>query len=241
MPVARSDAASDAVAVPSPAVIRFDAAASLEPFPDFPETEISSGARDNRGHLWLDDTAAGLEAGVWESEPNLGRWMEWPVHEFMIIVEGEVVMIEEDRETVVGPGESFLIPKGRRCVWNQSSYAKKFFMIFDDKSALSADGAPPILKLDPDLGAHKYFEDASGQLTIDVRELTARRRDQTPSSSHQLTHVLEGHLDVTDDAGRTHAFAAGDTFFVPIGAVISSESEGTARGVCCTFTPRSRF
>ena len=69
--------------VSPPSVIRFDAAAPLEAFPDFPETEISSGARDNRGHLWLDDPTAGLEAGVWESEPNLGRWMAWPVHEFM--------------------------------------------------------------------------------------------------------------------------------------------------------------
>ena len=56
-------------------------------------------------------------------------------------------------------------------MWNQSSYAKKFFMIFDDKSAVSADGASPILKLDPDVGAHQYFEDASGQLRVDVREL----------------------------------------------------------------------
>ncbi len=132
---------------------------------------------------------------MWESEPNLGRWMEWPVHEFMIIVEGEVVMIEDDSETVVAPGESFFIPKGRRCVWNQSSYAKKFFMIFDDKSAVSADGASPILKLDPHVGAHRYFEDASGQLTVEVRDLADGRRDQTPSSSHQLTHVLEGHLE----------------------------------------------
>jgi uncharacterized cupin superfamily protein len=223
--------------VPTPAVVRFDAAASLESFPDFPETEISSGARDNRGHLWLDDPEAGLEAGVWESEPNLGRWMEWPVHEFMIIVEGEVVMIEEDRETVIGPGESFVIPKGRRCVWNQSRYAKKFFMIFDDKSPASADGSSPILKVDPDVGLRQYFEDASGRLTVAMRELTDSRRE--PSLSHELIHVIEGHLDVTD-AGGTQSFAAGDTFFVPFGAMTSWKSAGAVRALCCTFTPRSR-
>ena len=141
------------------------------------------------GTFGSSDPAAGLEAGVWESEPNLGRWMEWPVHEFMIIVEGEVVMIENDSETVIGPGESFFIPKGRRCVWNQSSYAKKFFMIFDDKSTVSAGGASPILKLDPYVGPHRYFEDASGQLRVEVRDLADGRPDQIPSSSHQLTHV----------------------------------------------------
>jgi len=225
--------------VSPPSVIRFDAAAPLEAFPDFPETEISSGARDNRGHLWLDDPTAGLEAGVWESEPNLGRWMAWPVHEFMIIVEGEVVMIEESRETVVGPGESFFIPKGRRCVWNQSSYAKKFFMIFDDKSAVTANGSSPILKLDPDRGAHRCFEDASSQLTIDLRELTDVRCEHTSSASCQLTYVLEGRLDVTDDSRRSQVFAAGDTFFVPFGTGTSWRSEEPARALCCAFTPRS--
>ncbi len=239
MPVARRDAASDAVVVPPPAVVRFDAGASLEPFPDFPETEISSGARDNRGYLWLDDRAAGLEAGVWESEPNLGRWMNWPVHEFMIIVAGEVVMIEEDRETVIGPGESFFIPKGRRCVWNQSSYAKKFFMIFDDKSALSADRASPILKLDPLIGARRYFEDASGQLTVGVKELTDRDTDLSPSSCHELIHVLEGRLDVIAEDGRSQHFVAGESFLVPIGAVTSWEPRGTVRSLYCAFTPRS--
>lgn len=174
---------------------------------------------------------------MWESEPNLGRWMEWPVHEFMIIVEGEVVMIEEDRETVVSRGESFFIPKGRRCVWNQSSYAKKFFMIFDGKSPASADGSSPILKVDPDVGLHQYFEDPSGQLRVAMRELTDARRE--PSSSHELIHVLEGHLDVTDDAGGSQAFAVGDTFFVPFGAMTSWKSEGIVRALCCTFTPRS--
>ena len=70
--------------------------------------------------------------GIWEAEANLGRWMHWPVHEFMIVLEGEVVMVEDDRETVVKAGESFFIPKGRRCIWNQAGYFKKFLMLFDD-------------------------------------------------------------------------------------------------------------
>jgi hypothetical protein len=75
--------------------------------------------------------------------------MKWPVHEFMIVVEGEVVMIEEDRETVVGPGESFFIPKGRRCIWNQSGYFKKLMVIFEEPSGLTIAGLQPIVKIDP--------------------------------------------------------------------------------------------
>ena len=46
----------------------------------------------------------------------------------MILLEGEVVMVEDDRETVIKAGESFFIPKGRRCVWNQAGYVKKFMV-----------------------------------------------------------------------------------------------------------------
>jgi uncharacterized cupin superfamily protein len=187
----------------------------------------------------MDEPADGLEVRVWESEPNLGRWMAWPVHEFMIIVEGEVVMIEDDRETVVGPGESFFIPKGRRCVWNQSSDAKKFFMIFDDKSGLSADASSPIFKLDP-LRVRRYFEDPSGQLQVGVRETTDPRGDVMPAASHQMIHVLEGDIGVTDEQGGTQTFSAGDTCFVPRGARVSWESDGSVRAVYCTLTPHPR-
>src|SRR4029077_13951598 len=110
----------------------------------------------------------------------------------------------------------------------------------DEKSTVSAGGASPILKLDPGVGPHRYFEDATGQLTVEVRDLADGRHAQTPSSSHQLTHVYEGHLDVTDDLGGRQHFTAGDTFFVPFGAMTSWESDGAVRGLCCTFTPRSR-
>ncbi|MBI2720400.1 MAG: hypothetical protein HY245_09955 [Rhizobiales bacterium] len=65
--------------------------------------------------------------------------MAWPVHEFIIIFEGKVVMVEEDRETVIGPGESFFTQKGRRCVWNQAGYAKKFMVIFEYPSTPGKD------------------------------------------------------------------------------------------------------
>ena len=102
-----------------PAIVRLNPDVTLEVWPDYPENEISSGTRASIGYRWIDDKVNGLSVGVWEAEPNLGRWMRWPVHEFMVIVEGEVVVVEDDRETVVGAGESFFIPKGRRCIWNQ--------------------------------------------------------------------------------------------------------------------------
>jgi uncharacterized cupin superfamily protein len=244
-------------AVTKPAIIRFEANAPLEIWPDFPESEISSGTRASIGHRWIDDKAIGLSAGVWEAEANLGRWMKWPVHEFMVIVEGEVVMVEEDRETVIVPGESFFIPKGRRCIWNQSGYAKKFMVIFDDASGLPADDAQPIIKIDPLVKLapceppspevfdspvpvqhdHEYFQDATGQFTVGVWRTTGYHRRLKESPHYEVMHLLEGAVTLDDGQGKTQTFVAGDTFVVPMGARTSWRSEGTLRKIYCIFRP----
>ncbi|HTN79645.1 MAG TPA: cupin domain-containing protein, partial [Acidimicrobiales bacterium] len=115
---------------------------------------------------------------------------------------------------------------------------KKFFMIFDDKSPLSADGSSPILKLDAsEKRSHQYFVDPSGQLTVAMREPSDGRRALSPSSSYELAYLLAGHLEVSDDAGAHQVFGAGDAFLVPFGAATSWSSEAV-RALCCTFTPR---
>jgi uncharacterized cupin superfamily protein len=171
--------------MPKPAIIRLDANAKMEQWPDFPETEISSGDRSSRGHLWVDEPNHRFKVGLWEAEANLGRWMNWPAYEFMVVLEGEVVLVEEDRETVVKAGESFFIPKGRRCIWNQAGDVKKIMVLFDDPAG---NCAKPIFKIDPNVKlqpstppsadilyssvptqhAHEYFENAIGEFTVGV-------------------------------------------------------------------------
>ncbi|MDB5556300.1 MAG: hypothetical protein JWL86_6284 [Rhizobium sp.] len=239
-----------------PAILKFDADEPLEIWPDFPESEISSGTRASIGHRYLDDKVNGFSAGVWEAEANLGRWMAWPVHEFMVIVEGEVVMVEEDRETVVGPGECFFIPKGRRCIWNQSGYAKKFMVIFDDLSGVPTDGSLPIMKLDPDVPLqhcpsppaetlispvpeqfyHPYFTDPTGQLDIGVWQTTSVHGKLIAEPHHEVMHLIEGSVTLTDDGGTSQTFHAGDTFLVPAGTPHSWKSDSIVRKFYCIFS-----
>lgn len=241
-----------------PAILRLDPNVPLEVWPDFPESEISSGTRASIGHRWIDDKTTGLSVGVWEAEANLGRWMKWPVHEFMVVMEGEVVMVEEDRETVIGPGESFFIPKGRRCIWNQSGYFKKLMVIFEDQSGLPSDGAQPIIKIDPKVKlapstppsaeilhspipvqqAYEYFKDATGQFTVGVWQTTGYHRKLINFPRHELMHLLEGTVTFTDDKGGSQSFKPGDTFFVPMGTPNSWKSEGTLRKIYCSFQSR---
>ena len=117
-----------------PAIISFKADAEMAQWPDFPESEIASGTRAQRGHMWFEDKAIGLSAGIWEQEANISHWMNYPVTEFMLVLEGEVVIVEETGETRIGSGESFIIPKGLRCRWTQPGKVKKFFVILDANS-----------------------------------------------------------------------------------------------------------
>ncbi len=118
-----------------PAIIAFDRSARLEPWEDFSEIDVVSGSRKQNGVVLFEDKAHGLTAGVWEQGANESRWMDYPVNEFMLVLEGEVVIVEEDRKVSIKAGESFIIPKGLRCRWTQPEYVKKFFVIFDDASA----------------------------------------------------------------------------------------------------------
>ena len=241
-----------------PAIISFNANAELEQWPDFPESEIASGSRAQRGHAWFEDKALGLSAGIWEAEANISHWMNYPVTEFMLVLEGEVVIVEETGETRIGSGESFIIPKGLRCRWTQPGKVKKFFVIFEDSSGAASQGPLKVIKLDPKVKlqpstppsadilhspvptqhAHEYFEDATGQFTVGLWDTTGYHRKLSDFPRHELMHLFEGSVTFTDDKGGSQTFKAGDTFFVPLGTPNSWKSEGYLRKIYCIFQPK---
>ena len=221
-----------------PAVIPCDPGTPLEAWPDFPESEVCSGTRASIGHRWIEDAAQNLVIGMWEAEPNLGRWMNWPVHEFMVILEGEVVMVEEGCETVIGPGECFVIPKGRRCIWNQAVYAKKVMVLFDPPSP--PDPMHPILKIVPAAlpdpppdGAVPLFRDPSGRLAVSWVDIAGQGVQLPAHPCHEVLHIVAGRLAVTDDTGGRWTFGPNDTFIITKGMRLSFAPHGPVRAVSC--------
>ena len=242
-----------------PQIIPFDRNAPMAPWEDFPEGEIISGTRKHNGVTLFEDKARGLTAGVWEQGANESRWLDYPVNEFMTVLEGEVVIVEEDRSDSIRAGESFIIPKGLRCRWTQPGHVKKFFVIFDDASGLK-NGGPlrtikidPAVKLDPSTPpaaamllspvpvqhAHDYFSDVTGQLNIGVWDTTGYHRKLIDFPRHELMCLLEGSVEFEDDKGVRQRYAAGDTFFVPMGTPNSWKSEGYLRKIFVIFQPKA--
>jgi uncharacterized cupin superfamily protein len=242
-----------------PQIIPFDRSAPLVPWDDFPEGEIISGTRRQNGLMLFEDKARGLSAGIWEQGANESRWLDYPVNEFMTVLEGEVVIVEEDRTVSIKAGESFIIPKGLRCRWTQPGHVKKFFVIFDDASGLQNKGPLHTIKIDtavklepstppaaamlltpvPVQHAHDYFSDATGQLNIGVWDTTGYHRKLIDFPRHELMCLLEGSVEFEDDQGVKQRFSAGDTFFVPLGTPNSWKSEGYLRKIFVIFQPKA--
>lgn len=241
-----------------PQIIPFDRNLPLVPWEDFPAEEIISGTRKHNGLTLFEDKARGLSAGIWEQGANESRWIDYPVNEFMTVLEGEVVIVEEDRSVSIKAGESFIIPKGLRCRWTQPGHVKKFFVIFDDASGLKNEGKLRTIKIDPAVKlepstppatamllspvptqhAHDYFSDATGQLNIGVWDTTGYHRKLIDFPRHELMCLLEGSVEFEDDQGVKQRFTAGDTFFVPLGTPNSWKSEGYLRKIFVIFQPK---
>lgn len=227
-----------------------------------PSADLIAGVGQQYGYLWLDDAASGLMVGVWACSPMTGRIGPWSTNEMMILLEGAVTIVHADGSRLdVTAGEAFVIPKGTVCSWQQEGDLKKFFVIHNDSSGLTAtnpdtlkarkiDLAAPLAPVEgpdaalllspaPTCREAVAFTDLTGQLTTGVWSATPYRRAAVPFPRHELMYVVDGTVTLNDDAGRAETFVAGETCFVPKGAVVGWSSDAPVRKLFCSFTPNS--
>jgi uncharacterized cupin superfamily protein len=246
-------------------IIRFapqgPAGEGLAVWPEIPASELTAGAPVQHGHTYFEDAAIGLSAGVWDCTAMTTTLAPYSVNEFMILLEGAVTIIDAREHAVtVKAGESFVIPKGMPCVWRQDGYVRKYFVIFDDPSGLTPPDPAVLELLRPDPQAalapspgpapeillspapeqrdKPYFTDLTGQWSVGVWDSSAYRRKTIAFPRHELMHILEGAVSLTEAGGPTHEFRAGDTFFVPMGTRCDWRTDGYLRKLYCIMQPK---
>jgi uncharacterized cupin superfamily protein len=97
---------------------------------------VIEGEPTEIGHTYFTDSTGHLTAGVWECTPCTSQIDAYPVDEFCVILSGTVVVTDGDgRAETFKPGDSFVIPKGTKCTWHMPETTRKYFVIFDAKSA----------------------------------------------------------------------------------------------------------
>jgi len=174
--------------------------------------------------------------------------------EFMLLLEGSVEIVEPDgKVTRVVAGESFILPKGLMRQWRQSVDVTKIFVILetpDDvetraRTGLKVVKPDPAIALSPSAGPRPdmllsgtpeqrgttVFEDRTGKLDIGVWSSTAYHRKAVPFPRHELMCLLDGSVSITGPGGRTQHFHAGDSFFVPCGAVTDFRTDGYVKKI----------
>jgi len=236
----------------------------MQTWEEIPASALESGQPVQRGHLYFEDKAIGLSVGVWDCTPMTTKLEPYSVDEFMYVLEGSVTMVDaKGHAETISAGEAFVLPKGFECQWKQSDYIRKFFVIYDrpadtpaaDPASLkvirpSPYGAPGGMeKMDlsgmtfdgptPTQHSTDYFTDPTGQMTVGTWDATPFSRPVSPFNRHELMHFLEGSVTLTDGEGREHTYHAGDTIFVPKGAMIGWRSDEYVRKYYCIFKPNA--
>ncbi|MEZ5776428.1 MAG: cupin domain-containing protein [Hyphomicrobiaceae bacterium] len=236
--------------------------AGLEDWGTIPAESLTAGSPQQRGMMVLDDKERSVTAGVWECTAFTGRMGPYSCDEFMLLLEGSVTIVDEKGgETVINAGESFVLPKGLVCQWKQTGYVRKFFVIYEDnaipgpkdatglavikpdpKATLQpADGPDPALIVSGKPVWHDLlaYEDPTGQFTVGLWSTTPYERRVIPFPRHEMMHILEGEVTISDGEGRAETFKAGDTLFVPQGAMLGWRNDKPVKKIYCIFLPRA--
>jgi uncharacterized cupin superfamily protein len=236
----------------------------LEVWEPIPAASLESGTPEQAGLNTLDEKATGMSVGVWTCTAFTGKMDAYSVHEFMTLLEGSVTIVHKDgSEVTVNAGESFFIPKGTVCQWKQPGHVRKYYVIWDDKSGAKAadpsklravkvdtsaklspaEGPDPKLVVgdkQPKWHDNLLFADPTGQWTVGLWSTTAYERKVIPFPRHELMHILEGQVTISDGQGREEVFKKGDTLFVPKGAPLGWKCSEDVKKIYCIYLEKQK-
>ncbi|MEM9761039.1 MAG: cupin domain-containing protein [Pseudomonadota bacterium] len=208
---------------------------------------LVSGTPVQRGWLADENPETGYLAGVWDCTAFVDEPGTYGVDEFMLLLEGTVVMKLPDGSAVtVEAGEAFVVPKGLACQWSQPGYVRKVFMIVDDPArngptnpSLSRITKPPLAArslADAIACSDTFFESATGKMTVCVRSHAGGLSGESTAGAHELFHVLEGGLTLVD-GGRETRFVAGETGYISAGTTLARSHETGTRILEAVYRP----
>jgi uncharacterized cupin superfamily protein len=81
-----------------------------------------------RDYNFFTNDTEDMFVGLWDSTPFESEMAPFPCHEFVRLLEGEIV-ITEDGGTVqrFGKDDVFFVPKGTVCSWKATGYVRKYY------------------------------------------------------------------------------------------------------------------
>lgn len=220
--------------------------------------ELVSGQPELRGIEMFSAPDDGLTVGLRSATPFVATFGFYPVDEFMILLEGRVIIrLPDGRSETVRAGDSFFIPKGLHCTWDQPETVRKIYVIFEngtvDPSAtlplridpeaalIPSDGpsAAILISAVPQQSDKLSYADASGQFSVAVWATTPYARIPVTFGRHELMHLVTGEVTLTTAGAAPRTYRSGDTFFVPKGCIVDWVSTVDLRKIYCSIVPKA--
>jgi uncharacterized cupin superfamily protein len=188
-------------------------------------------------HDYFEDDDLGLYVGVWDTTDMIETAAPYAMDEFMVLIEGAVVIKNNTTnvcETVLA-GESFIIPKGFDCQWQQTGYLRKFYVIADKQGPSAEPPGPSIDAVDAIIkfpsrtaqGNTVFYKSADNQFISGAFKGDIADSAMITSAQHRFIYLKEGSLTLVDHHLTEHRFKAGDAFIVLSGAQITGRSSDT--------------
>ncbi len=250
--------------MPDQTVIKFDPYGhpdtGLQTWDPIPKEQIVAGDPVQRGHQYYDYANDRISSGVWDCTTNTLKGGPYEVDEFMIVLEGSISIEDMSGNTeTFRKGDSFILPKGTDCIWKQTEYARKYYIIHDNQSSSTLENPDKlaVIRVDssaklprvtnhdksqyltdiPDMGMSVLYTDPSGKYIAGVWECSPMQRVAVTIERSELMHILEGNGSITNADGVEFSFKAGDTFLVPVGMGYQWKNDSYVKKVFCSYTP----
>ncbi len=223
-----------------------------------PLEQLASGQPKLCGVELFSAPEDGLSVGLWSATPFVTVCGPYPVDEFMVLLEGTLIIrLPDGRSETLRAGDSFFIPKGLDCTWDQPETVRKIYVMFengvadtsatfplkiDHGGALAKSPGPSpsiLIGAEPQQSERLSYVDASGQFSVGVWATTPYSRMPVTFPRHELMHLLAGEVTLTAAGAAPRTYRAGDTFFVKKGCVVDWVSTGDVRKVYCSIVPKA--
>lgn len=82
-------------------------------------------------HFYYASDDKSVLVGVWECAPCREDYEAYPVNELMTVISGSVTLTNPDdgRSDTYTAGDTFFVPKGTRCIWENTETLRKYYFI----------------------------------------------------------------------------------------------------------------
>jgi len=200
-------------------------------------------------HSYYEDDELGLYIGVWDTTDMVESAAPYACDEFMVVLEGQAAIknIKTGEVETVNAGESFVIPKGYDCQWQQNGYLRKFYVISEhpdeivpvnptfegiiniskahnstsqDCVEVKVSGDSFVMKSGKPVkkGQHLY-QDHTGNFFSGIWQSQHFETQQQAFPRNEFIYIQSGELVCIDQNNQEHKFSQGDALFIPQGTV----------------------